>query len=309
MGATTLLTLVALVGAGAWARHVATRPPAPGPNPAAFTIGTLPTDATPQPVPARPGLVEYKAGHLALARGDLQGALASLGAAVAADPDDAEYHNRYAYALWRSGDRDGALGEQAEASRLDPRLRPAYARMLDDAGRSEDARREYEAVLAEMPDAAAVHQDLGRMLFRTGDFANAAAHLQQAAVHQPWDPVLQQELAYALDRTGDSERAVAVYREILKSAPWAAMTRQHLSESLFQQGQKDEAIAVLQEGLASRPETPLLQRQLGRLLVRSGRYQEAAAAYKSYLQTAPNAPDAREVAARVAALEKREKAE
>jgi tetratricopeptide (TPR) repeat protein len=308
-GVLTLLTLLAVVGGGAWAWHSATHPPAPGPNPGIFTMGTLPTEL-PSPQPRKePGLGEYNAGHRALANGDLQGALASLAAAVAADPGNAEYHNGYAYALWRSGDRDRALGEQAEALRLDPRLRLAYARMLDAAGRSAAARREYDAVLAEMPDAATVHQDVGRMLFRAGDYANAAAHLQQAAAAQPGDPVLQQELAYALDQTGDHARATAAYREILQRAPWASATRQYLSESLYEQGKKDEAIAVLREGLAKSPETPLLRRQIGRLLALSGRDKEAVAAYKSYLQLAPNAPDAREVAASVAFLEGRGRAE
>ena len=308
VGAVTVLTVLALVGGGAWARYAAQHPPAPGPNPAIFTVGTLPSPA-PLPPPDAPGLEEYKAGHGSLLRGDLQGALASLAAAVAADPGNPEYHKEYSSALWRHGDNDQSLREQAEAVRLDPRLRLAYARMLDAAGRSDSARGEYEAALVEMPNAATVHQDLGRMLFRSGDYVNAAAHLQQAVAAQPGDPVLQQELAYALDQTGDHQRATAAYREILQRAPWASVTRQHLSESLFQQGQKDEAIAVLKEGLASSPETPLLQRQLARLLVLSGRDREALAAFRSYLQLAPNAPDASDVAARIAALEGQGKTE
>jgi Flp pilus assembly protein TadD len=300
----TLLTLLALVAGGAWIRYAAKHPPAPGPNPAIFTMGTLPSAApTPPTLRPAPGLEDYQAGHLALARGDLQTALVRLAAAVLAGPDNAEYHKEYASALWRHGETDRALGEQAEAVRLDPRLRLAYARMLDAAGRSDAARSEYEAVLTELPNAATVHQDVGRMLFRNGDYVNAAVHLQQAAAAQPGDPVLLQELAYALEQTGDHERATAAYREILQRAPGASVTRQHLSESLYQQGQKDEAIAVLKEGLAAAPETPLLLRQLGRLLALSGRSAEAIAAYKSYLQAAPNAPDARDMAERIAALE------
>ena len=97
---------------------------------------------------------------------------------------------------------------------------PAAAGLRADARRRRPLRRRPAASTRRCsrrcPDAATVHQDLGRMLFRTGDFAKAAAHLQQAAASQPWDPVLQQELAYALDQTGDNERATAVYREILQ---------------------------------------------------------------------------------------------
>jgi Flp pilus assembly protein TadD len=306
ISAVTLLALAGLVVAGIWAWRMATRPLPPGPNPAAFTMATVPTEPEASAKPAARGADAYRAGQRALADGDLEEALVRLAAAVAADPDNAEYHKRYADALWRSGDRDAALSEQAEASRLDPRLRLAHARMLVEAGRLEDARSEYEAALVETPGAVTVHQDLGRMLFRAGDYAGAVEHLQQAAAAQPWDPALQQELAYALDRTGDSERATAAYREILRLAPLATATRQHLSESLYGQGEKEEAIAVLREGVARQPQAPSLHRQLGRLLEMSGRRQEAVVAYKSYLQTAPKAPDRKEVAARIGVLEGRE---
>ncbi len=257
----------------------------------------------PTPVPRTdPGIEDYNEARRLFARNDLGGALARLAAAVQADPENAEYHNVYANVLWRNGDHDGAIREQASAALLDPRLRVEYARMLDVAGRPEQAVREYEAVLAQNPRATVVEQDVGRLLFRTGDYANAAAHLQRAVEVHPADAVLQQELAYALDQSGDRARATAVYREILEKAPWATATRELLSESLSQQGHNEAALAVVQEGLAKSPHAPLLHRQLGNLLERSGRGAEAAAAYQQYLKLAPNTPDAKDIAARAAGL-------
>lgn len=299
-----LVGLLALAVGGAVAWHYASRTPPPSrPDPAMFTIPTRPAEPREVPPPSGPGAADYDAGRRLMHAGDLPGALARLAAAVAADPQNAEYHNTYGHALWRSGDRDRALAEHRDAARLDPRLQMQYARSLDVAGRSEEAAREYEALLALHPDASVVREDLGRLLFRAGDYAKAAGHLQAAVEAHPDDPVLQQELAYSLDQSGDRERASEVYRKVLEAAPGAVVTRALLAENLYVRGQKDEAMALVQEGLRQTPEAPLLQRQMGSLLERSGRRAEAVAAYRAYARLAPNAPDSKQMADRAATLE------
>jgi Flp pilus assembly protein TadD len=272
-----------------------------------FTIPTRPAELREVPAPSGPGAGDHDAGRRLMKAGDLPGALARLAAAVAADTQNAAYRSVYAHALWRSGDRDRALAEHAEAARLDPRLQMQYARSLDAAGHTEEAAREYEAILARGPDSAVAREDLARLLFRSGEYTKAAAHLKQAVEKRPDDPVLQQELAYSLDQAGNREEAAAVYRQVLKVAPGATVTRGLLAENLYEQGKKTEAMALLQEGLKQSPEAPLLQRQMGSLLERSGRGAEAVAAYRAYGRLAPNAPDAAQIAARAARLEARER--
>ncbi len=295
-----LLALV-IVGAAAW--RALSSAPSVAPNPSVFTIGTQPS-----PLPsARPGTgagdSSYDAGRRALNTGDVRTAVASLAAAADADPTNAEFKNASAHALWRSGDRERALAVHAEAARLDPRLQMQYARALDVAGRSADAVAQYEELLAQNPAATIVHEDLGRLLFRSGDYRAAAAHLQSAVQSRPDDPVLQQELAYSLDQAGDSVQAAATYRIVLEKAPGAVISRGLLADNLVEQGKKDEALGVLQEGLRAQPEAPLLQRQLGSVLERSGRRADAAAAYRTYARLAPDAPDVQELLARAARLE------
>ncbi len=295
-----LLALV-IVGAAAW-RAFSSAPSVGAPDPSVFTIGTEPAELPKASPPAAPGAVDYDNGRRALNAGDLSGAVARLGAAVAADPTKAEYRNVYGHALWRSGDRDGALAAHAEAARLDPRLQMQYARSLDVAGRSAEAVAQYERILARNPKAATVNEDLGRLLFRSGDYTGAAAHLQSAVQSRPDDPVLQQELAYSLDQAGDRAQAAAAYRKVLEKAPEAVISRSLLADNLVDQGKKQEALAVLREGLRAQPEAPLLQRQMGSVLERSGRPRDAAAAYRAYAGLAPNAPDAKDLLARAARL-------
>jgi tetratricopeptide (TPR) repeat protein len=302
--ALALLGLVVLVGLGiaGW-RYASQAPPLDAPDPSLFTVATRPAELPRVPPPTGGGAAEYDAGRRLMNSGDLEGAVERLAAAVAADPENAEYQNVYGHALWRSGDREAAIAAHAEAARLDPRLQMQYARSLDVAGRSEEAAREYAQILADNPGASTVQEDLGRLLFRTGQYAKSASYLQQAVQSRPDDPVLQQELAYALDQAGNPAQAAAVYQQVLKQAPQAVISRTLLAENLVVRGKSDEALALLREGIKDTPSVPSLHRQLGSVLERSGRPDEAAAAYRAYARLAPNAPDARELATRAARLE------
>ncbi len=301
--ALAFLAFLAFLVGGVWAWKTAANTPLPkGPDPGLFTMGTQPAQI-PTPAPPPPELADYEAGSQALMRGDLAEAVARLSAAVAADPDNAEFRRTYAHALWRSGDRDRSLGEEAVAARIDPRLQAHYAQALDAAGRSEDAAREYEEVLRKNPEATSIREELGRLLVRTGDYTRAATLLQQAVQDRPDDPVLEQDLAFALDHTGNRAEAETVYRGILAQVPQAAMTRTLLVDNLLGQGRKAEAMTILQEGLQRPSAPPFLHREMGRLLEGSGRAAEAVAAYREYARLAPNAPDAQEMAERATRLE------
>ncbi len=289
------------IGLAGWRYAVNTPPPA-RPDPSLFTMATRPAELPTPPPVTGPGAADFLEAQRLLNAGDGDGAIARFAAAVAADPRNAEYHKSYGNALWRFGDREGAIAQHAEAAQLDPRLQLQYARSLDVAGHGAEAAAQYEAILAESPGATSVHEDLGRLLFRNGDYAKAASHLQKAVQARPDDPVLTQELAYSLDQAGDRARAAAMYREVLARAPQAVMSRGLLAESLVQDGKSAEAVSLLREGIKATPTAPLLHRELGSVLERAGRLAEAAAAYRTYAQLAPNAADARELASRAARL-------
>ncbi len=286
-------------------RHVSTTPPPEGPNPDLFTLATRPAERPKAPPSTAAGVSDFDAGRRLLGSGDVQEAISPLAAAVAANPDDAAFRGHLAYALWRAGDEDRALAEHAAAARLDPNRRIQYARALDMAGRPEEAELQYASILARTPEGegATVHEDLGRLLFRSGRYAEAAPHLGQAVGARDDDPVLKQELAYALDQEGNGEEAEALYRDVLETVPQAVLTRSLLAENLYERGQKEGAMSVVEQGLALTPGSPVLHRQLGSLLEREGKTAEAAEAYRAYATLAPNAPDAGSIAARAARLD------
>jgi tetratricopeptide (TPR) repeat protein len=299
------LLAVAVFAAVAWRSASRAEPPAQ-PDPGMFSIATLPPELPDSaPPPDAPGLEAFDEGRQLIQEGDPEGARASFTAAIAADGSNAVYRTALGRLLWDMGQRPQALEELRIAARLDPDQQLAYARALDIAGDRADAVEQYEEVLTRSPDAAVVHEDLGRLLYRAGSWEPAAQHLERAVEARPDDLVLRQELAYALDASGDDEGAEAAYREVIAAAPEAAVSRGLLSEVLYERGETDEALAVVQEGLEISPDAPGLHRQLGYILERNGRAAEAAEAYRRYAEKAPNAPDAQDMAARAAQLEKR----
>ena len=289
------------LGLAGW-RYASKAPPLDRPDPSLFTVAAQPRELPTPPPATGAGAEDFLEGRRLLNAGDAAGAAARFAAAVAANPENAEYHKSYGTALWRAGDREAALVEHGEAARLDPRLQMQYARTLDIAGHGAEAASQYEEILAKNPDASIVHEDLGRLLFRNGDYAKAASHLQQAVEARPDDPVLAQEFAYSLDQAGDRTRATAMYRQVLARAPQAVIARGLLAEALVEDGKSGEAVSLLREGIQDTPTAPLLHRELGSVLERSGQPAEAAASYRAYARLAPNAADARELTNRAARL-------
>jgi Flp pilus assembly protein TadD len=278
-------------------------PPTSTPDPGLFTLATRPAEPTPRaPAVVKPGSAAFDEARRRLAGGDAAGALDLLARAVQEDPGNADYLSLYGQALLKAGDRDGALARLAEAGRIAPQYALEYARTLDQLGRNQEAIAEYERLLATNPDNGTVQEDLGKLLYRTQDYARAAPLLEGAVRARPLDPALRQQLAYALDKAGRSAEAMEAYRQVLATAPDADTTRGLLADSLQRQGKTAEAIALVNEGLQKDPNAPLLHRALGSLYEQSGRMEEAAKEYGEYARLAPNAPDVQQIKQRAAQL-------
>lgn len=299
---------LAATGAFAWVSIRRSEPQAK-PEPGIFTMGTQPPKPAAPPPSTTPaaGQKEFEEGRALLEKGDAARAVALLAQAVAADSSNPLFQNVYAQALWATGQRDQALNHYRLSGQLSPVFRSDVARALDLMGRSTEAVREYQDILAASPGDATALKELGALLGRTKNYAQAVPLLKKAAEAEPGDLYLRQDLAFAQEQTGDVAGAAASYRLILSRSPGSVIARSRLAEILVGQGNTDGAIALYKEGLAaSGPSAlaPALHRGLGSVLERSGRAAEAAAAYREYARLAPNADDAKEIADRAARLEK-----
>lgn len=304
-----LVQLAALAGAVWFLVAYRSQPPATA-SPDAFTIGTLPPPtpprATPSPVPAWEE--SFNRGRRLLLQGKAAEAVEYLAQAVAAAPDEPLYHDYYGKALWQTGDRDAALGEYGVAISLSPtsvEYRRDRARAYVALNRRADAEADYAAALEAQPDDVESLQGLAWLTTERGDSAAAAGLLQRAVQLRPADPALVQSYAYALEKSGQLREAEGYYASVLADLPDAQITRSRLAETFLAQNRPDEAVRVLSQGIARTPGAPMLQRSLGSVLERSGRVEEAIGAYRAYARLAPNAEDARALAARADALERR----
>lgn len=308
LGVVVAVVALAVTGAFAWVSLRRSSPPAP-PAPGILIIPTQPAKPGPPPPSTTPtaGQKEFEEGRALLEKGDAARAVALLAQAVAADSSNPLFQNVYAQALWATGQRDQALSRYRLSGQLSPVFRSDAARALDHMGRTGDAVREYENILAVSPNDATALKELGGVLGRAKNYGRAVPLLQKAAEAEPGDLYLRQDLAFAQEQTGDRAGATANYRLILSRAPGSVIARSRLAEILVGQGNTDGAIALYKEGLAAGSTSglaPALHRGLGSVLERSGRAAEAAAAYREYARLAPNAEDAKEMADRADRLER-----
>ena len=137
------------------------------------------------------GNAHWNLGNLLFAAGDLPQAAWEL--RMAADLLPAHAAVRFNYAVTLSGLKElaGAELQLTAAIRIDNRFAEAHAllgKLLQQEGRIDDARREYETALRIRPDLDRAQFDLGALLAGKGDLAGATPHLRSAA--NSTDPVL-----------------------------------------------------------------------------------------------------------------------
>lgn len=282
------------------------------PNPSLFSFPTVPpalsatSSAAPRSVK---GADSFAEGRRFFSAGDAARALPLLAEAVSEDGQNAEYRAVYGKALLASGGApDEGLRQLQEAVRLAPAnldYLSSLGQGLDNAKRGREAVAVYEAVLALQADYGDTLEDLGRLYFREGQEDKAIPLLRRASDLRPNDLPLRQDLAMALEKSGDVAGAEALYRHLLNMRPQADVTRGLLAETQIKQGHQDQAIATFQEGLQRNPNAPLLHRGLASALERSGRMDDAIKAYREYARLAPGSTDAKAMAERADALEKK----
>src|SRR5262249_27141337 len=95
-----------------------------------------------------------------------------------------------------------------------PALRLDLARVLAEAGRPEEARAEYDAVLKVQPDYAPALVGLGVLLASGGDPAGAERALRRALEVDPAQVEARFDRAELLDREGGRAEAAAEYARV-----------------------------------------------------------------------------------------------
>jgi tetratricopeptide (TPR) repeat protein len=116
---------------------------------------------------------------------------------------------------------------------------------LELAGRSEEARETYEAVLRRDPQFAGARINLGRLLHATGALSEAEAHYRTALEQNPDNALAAFNLGVALEDQGKAGAAAAAYRTALAVDEKYADAHYNLSRLLEAQGDVRSALRHL----------------------------------------------------------------
>ena len=186
--------------------------------------------------PASAGL-----GYAALARKDTSAALAHFERALDANATYAPALAGRGEALLASGRPDAALDAFQAALAADPSLTALRsrvdvlkfrgvqqhiesARKAADAGRSEDARREYLAAIAASPQSAFLYRELASVERRAGDTASALVHAEQAVALDPADVRALTLIAEVREASGEWTKAADAYAAVHAVEPSDAVS-------------------------------------------------------------------------------------
>jgi eukaryotic-like serine/threonine-protein kinase len=175
----------------------------------------------------------------------------------------------------------------------------SFGKALLDRNHLAESARYLQAALAIRPDAAFVHQMLGRTLSLAGQHEEAVHHYREAVRIDPTGPQAHEDFAIYMNFRGENEEAIDEIRLALRfgsSAPdaQAIAVRRHalLGKCLEAVGKDAEALSEYQKVTALSSKAWEAHRAMWALLTRQGRAEEARAAWEKVLGTDPGEHDA-----------------
>lgn len=208
--------------------------------------------------------------ELAFGGGDFEAAETAAAEAVARDPEAGRGHRLLGalhYRRFRSGGSRSDLGQAIaayeEAVRIDPddlETRSRLARLLQPAGRVEEASDHLRELVRRAPDAFTELQELAGLRLAAGDREQAFDYLLQALRVEPRNPDARKMLDDLLreDIPGRSRE-----------------------EAL------EDAVELYQAAVSTHPDDPALRLSLADVLARLGRLERAAEAFEALIEVEP----------------------
>jgi tetratricopeptide (TPR) repeat protein len=235
-------------------------------------------------------------GKVAAAEGRLDEAVRHFEAALEWRPGFREAH----YALGQAYRR---LGEQAKSTVALARFEDSEANLLpfddpwmddvaeirqgsfehhfrlarghEQAGRFNEALREYLRAAELAPDAARVHVNLVGVYGRLRNVARATEHYERARQLDPEIEELHYNYGVLMAGAASFDAAVAAFRSALEINPRSAEAHNNLGYALEQTGRIGEAVAEYETAVAAKPDYALPRIHLARLHLSNGRYAKA----------------------------------
>jgi tetratricopeptide (TPR) repeat protein len=226
-----------------------------------------------------------------------RGKLERLGAIVADLPTSARAHVNYGTELQEAGRTDEAAKEFTEAIRLNPDSAKAHvnlASLLTAKGQLNEAQGQFEQALRLEPSNAEYHSGYAYLLDQLDRTDEAAAESETAIRLAPKSPQARYGYGAFLEKHGQAEKAIAKYREALQYNPNYIDAHIDLGNLLFETGETAEAKDHFQRASILNPKLAQPHNYLGKVFMREGNIPEAIGEFEEALRLHPDFPEAEE---------------
>lgn len=155
------------------------------------------------------------------------------------------------------------------------------------AGRRQDAKRAYEALLAREPGHVDARHHLALIHVEEGDLERGIALLHETVAAQPEFAVAWLNLGLALGRASRFAEAAEAFERAVALAPEQPEPHRRLADALSQLGRLEEAAGAYRAALRLQPAFPDAQFGLAMALKSLGRLEDAAEAYRRVIELQP----------------------
>jgi len=224
-----------------------------------------------------------------------RGKLERLGAIVADLPTSLRAHVNYATELQEAGRADEAAKEFSEAIRLNPRSATAHVNLgslLTAKGELDQAESHFEQALRIEPKNAEYHSGYAYLLDQLGRKDQAASECETAIRLAPKSPQAHYAYGAFLEKHGQPEEAIAKYRQALQYDPNHLDAHIDLGNLLFETGQTADAREHFQKASTLNPKLAQPHNYLGKVFMREGNVSQAIAQFEEALRLHPDFPEA-----------------
>lgn len=220
----------------------------------------------------------YLLATIYVAESDLEASISALNAALAAWPDESDWHTELAHTYTRSERKEAALPHLQQAVELEPHNTDkliSLARAYRTAGEWSQAETIYARSLQDSPTTAQIWKEAGEVALMLGHASQAEGWFERACSLAPSDAVCLMGSARAALLMGEPKLATERAQSAYKLAPNEPQVLAGFAEILAQQGKIDKAIQAYDRALKISAGDPLVQLARSRLLIKSGQFADA----------------------------------
>lgn len=167
------------------------------------------------------------------------------------------------------------------------RARALLAEYYVRAGRISDARRALEQAIAAQPRVPEMHNNLGNLCLRQGDYAAAVTHFESALALKPNDPELTNNLGNALIRASRRDEGITHLEAAVRLAPDAPTPSLNLASAYAQAGRTEDALGLLRNLVTKNPADASVHNLFGHVLLAAGHRAEGIEHLRAAVRLAP----------------------